>query len=66
MGPLYRLGDIYPTDAINKALRSIWKFNWTNDVKAQSEAHLPERYYAHAGDYSYVHGLTVSIRVKME
>ena len=47
---LYRLGDIYPTDAINKALRSIWKFNWTNDVKAQSEAHLPERYYAHAGE----------------
>lgn len=47
---LYRLGDIYPTDAINKALNSIWKFNWTNDVKAQSEAHLPERYYAHAGE----------------
>lgn len=47
---LYRLGDIYPTDAINKALRSVWKFNWTNDVKAQSEAHLPERYYAHAGE----------------
>ncbi len=47
---LYRLGDIYPTDAINKALQSIWKFNWTNDVKAQSEAHLPERYYAHSGE----------------
>lgn len=47
---LYRLGDIYPTEAINKALQSIWKFNWTNDVKAQSEAHLPERYYAHAGE----------------
>lgn len=47
---MYRLGDIYPADAINKALRSIWKFNWTNDVKAQTEAHLPERYYAHAGE----------------
>lgn len=47
---LLRLGDIYPTDAINKALKSIWKFNWTNDVKAQSEAHLPERYYAHNGE----------------
>lgn len=47
---LYRLGDVYPTDAINKALQSIWKFNWTNDVKAQSEAHIPERYYAHSGE----------------
>lgn len=47
---LYRLGNLYPEDAIDKTLNSIWKFNWTNDVKAQSEAHLPERYYAHAGE----------------
>ncbi len=47
---LYRLGDLYPADAIHKTLHSIWKFNWTNDVGPQSVAHLPERYYAHAGE----------------
>ena len=47
---LYRLGDLYPTDAVNTAMKSIWKYNWTNDVKAQSELHLPERYYAHSGE----------------
>ena len=47
---LLRLGDLYPADAIDKTYNSIWLYNWTNDVKAQSEAHLPERYYAHAGE----------------
>ncbi|MDR2947809.1 MAG: hypothetical protein LBV71_01245 [Prevotella sp.] len=47
---LLRLGDLYPNDAIDKALRSVWKYNWTNDVGPQTEAHLPERYYAHSGE----------------
>lgn len=47
---LLRLGDIYPVHSIDKALQSVWKYNWTNDVGPQSKAHLPERYYAHAGE----------------
>ena len=47
---LLRLGDLYPADAISETLNSIWLYNWTNDVKAQTEAHLPERYFAHAGE----------------
>ena len=47
---LLRLGDIYPADAEDKALHSIWKYNWARDVKDQTDAHLPERYYAHAGE----------------
>lgn len=47
---LLRLGDIYPADAEDKALHSVWKYNWARDVKAQTEAHLPERYYAHSGE----------------
>ena len=47
---LLRLGDLYPADAIDKTYNSIWLYNWTNDVKAQSDKHLPERYYAHAGE----------------
>ncbi len=47
---LYRLGDLYPADMIDKTLNSIWVYNWTNDVGPQSKAHLPERYYAHAGE----------------
>jgi uncharacterized protein (DUF608 family) len=47
---LLRLGDLYPAETIDKTLNSIWLYNWTNDVKAQSEAHLPERYYAHSGE----------------
>ena len=47
---LLRLGDIYPEYTIDKTLNSIWEYNWTNDVAAQTNLHLPERYYAHAGE----------------
>ena len=47
---LLRLGDIYPADAEDKALHAVWKYNWARDVKEQTEAHLPERYYAHSGE----------------
>ncbi len=47
---LLRLGELYPGDAIDKTMESIWLYNWTNDVKDQNEVHPPERYYARAGD----------------
>lgn len=47
---LLRLGDLYPDYTIGRTLQSIWKFNWTNDVGPQTKLHLPERYYAHAGE----------------
>jgi Predicted bile acid beta-glucosidase len=47
---LLRLGDLYPAESIDKALNSIWLYNWTNDVKAQSEAHKPERFFANSGE----------------
>ncbi len=47
---LLRLGNLYPEYTIDKTLQSIWKYNWTNDVGPQTDLHLPERYYAHAGE----------------
>ncbi|MDR1556023.1 MAG: hypothetical protein LBS88_03175 [Tannerellaceae bacterium] len=47
---LLRLGDLYPEATIGKTLQSVWKYNWTNDVGPQTGLHLPERYYAHAGE----------------
>lgn len=47
---LLRLGDLYPAFAIDRTLCSIWQYNWTNDVGPQTKLHLPERYYAHAGE----------------
>lgn len=47
---LMRLGDVYPARTIDKTLQSIWKYNWTMDVGPQTNLHLPERYYAHAGE----------------
>jgi len=47
---LLRLGDIYPSDAEDSAREAVWKYNWARDVKDQTEAHLPERYYAHSGE----------------
>ncbi|MDR0749619.1 MAG: hypothetical protein LBF62_08620 [Tannerellaceae bacterium] len=47
---LLRLGNLYPEYTIDKTLRSVWKYNWTNDVGPQTNLHLPERYYAHAGE----------------
>lgn len=47
---LLGLGDLYPKYTIDKTLRSIWMYNWTNDVGPQTKLHLPERYYAHSGE----------------
>ncbi|MDR1161329.1 MAG: hypothetical protein LBK45_03225 [Tannerellaceae bacterium] len=47
---LLRLGNLYPEHTIGKTLQSVWKYNWTNDVGPQTGLHLPERYYAHAGE----------------
>lgn len=47
---LLRLGDLYPASAIDRTLGSIWRYNWMSDVGPQTRLHLPERYYAHAGE----------------
>ncbi len=44
------LGYIYPEEKVKKTLTSIWKFNWTSDVASQNKIHIPERYFAHAGE----------------
>lgn len=47
---LLRLGDLYPEEAVDRTLASIWKYNWTPDVGPQTRLHLPERYYARDGE----------------
>jgi uncharacterized protein (DUF608 family) len=43
------LGNLYPQEKVVSALRSIWKYCWAPDVGPQSMHHLPERYFARAG-----------------
>lgn len=44
------LGYIYPQDKVVSALNSIYKYNWAPDVGPQNKVHLPERYFARAGE----------------
>lgn len=44
------LGYIYPREQVKTALDSIWKYCWAPDVKAQNEAHPPERWFAYPGE----------------
>jgi uncharacterized protein (DUF608 family) len=44
------LGHLYPVEAVQKALRSVWKYCWTPDVAGQNEAHPPERWFARPGE----------------
>ena len=44
------LGYIYPAGYVGKALRSIWKYNWTPDVGPYNAVHKPERWFARAGE----------------
>jgi hypothetical protein len=44
------LGDVYPREAVDAALKSIWKYNWAPDIGPQNEAHLPERWFASPGE----------------
>jgi hypothetical protein len=44
------LGYIYPAGNVGKALRSVWKYNWTPDVGPYNAVHKPERWFARAGE----------------
>ncbi len=44
------LGQLYPRDAVLKALESIWKYCWAPDVKPQNDTHKPERWFAYPGE----------------
>lgn len=44
------LGHIYPEDKVKKALNSIWKYNWTQDVGPHVTKFVPERDYADPGE----------------
>ncbi len=47
---LLNLGYIYPEEYVKKALKSVWKYNWTLDVGPHIQAFKPERYYARSGE----------------
>jgi hypothetical protein len=47
---LLGLGYIYPADYVEKALQSVWKYNWTPDVGPYNAVHKPERWFARAGE----------------
>jgi len=44
------LGYIYPPQQVEKALGSVWKYNWTPDVGPYNETHKPERWFALPGE----------------
>ncbi|MGD8500504.1 MAG: GH116 family glycosyl hydrolase [Phycisphaerales bacterium] len=44
------LGYIYPPRHVEKALQSVWKYNWTPDVGPYNAAHKPERWFARASE----------------
>jgi uncharacterized protein (DUF608 family) len=44
------LGEVLPADETRKALKAIWKYNFTPDVGPFREAHKPGRWYAMAGE----------------
>lgn len=44
------LGDLYPADRIQTALKSVYRYNWAPNVAAQSQAHPPQRWFARPGD----------------
>ena len=44
------LGYIYPPEYVNKALQSVWKYNWTPDIGPYNVNHKPERWFARPGE----------------
>jgi non-lysosomal glucosylceramidase len=44
------LGDLYPADHIQTALKSIYRYNWAPDIAAQNRAYPPQRWFARPGD----------------
>jgi len=44
------LGYIYPLEYVEKALQSIWKYNWAPDVGPYNAVHKPERVFARSSE----------------
>jgi len=44
------LGYIYPAENVQKALQSVWKYNWTPDVGPYNAVCKPERWFARPGE----------------
>jgi hypothetical protein len=44
------LGDIYPAEKVQTALKSIYRYNWAPDVAAQNKAYPPQRWFARPGE----------------
>ena len=44
------LGYVYPRDTVQKAVASIWKYDWAPDVGPQNSKHAPERWFARPGE----------------
>jgi hypothetical protein len=47
---LLDLGPVYDEDHVRMALASVYRYNWTPDVRGYNEKHPPERWFARAGD----------------
>lgn len=47
---LLDLGHLYSAEKVRTALGSIWKYNWTDDVRAHNAKYTPERTYADYGE----------------
>jgi hypothetical protein len=44
------LGYIYPAQNVNKALQSVWRYNWAPDVGPYNAVCKPERWFARPGE----------------
>jgi uncharacterized protein (DUF608 family) len=44
------LGYIYPQKHVNKALQSVFKYNWAPDIGPYNAEHKPERWFASPGE----------------
>ncbi|HIJ53765.1 MAG TPA: hypothetical protein HPP66_11510 [Planctomycetes bacterium] len=47
---LLGLGYIYPPQNVEKALQSVFKYNWSPDIWPYNDAHKPERWFARPGE----------------
>jgi len=44
------LGYLYPKEAVRKAIRAVYKYNWAPDVGPHNKVHRPERVFARPGE----------------
>jgi len=47
---LLSLGDLYPPEMVEKALQSVWRYNWAPDVGPTNAVHKPGRWFARPGE----------------